>query len=76
MGDFNQQKGRGERDYNARLLKLFGKKDRPHTYYFWDTGISKFQDAGNRVMKAYPGTVSLRLKNRKVVKHGKEKEGS
>jgi len=73
---FNQQKGRGERDHNERLVKLFGKKARPHTYYFWDTGISKFQDAGNRVMKAYPGTGILRLKNRKVVKHGKEKEGS
>lgn len=62
---FNQQKGRVERDHDKKLKRKFGEKKTPKLFYLWDCKIEKFQKAGNRVMKKYPGSAILRLKKRK-----------
>ena len=59
---FNQQKGRVERDHDEKLEKRFGVKATPRVFYMWDARIEKFQKAGNRIMKTYPGSKILRLK--------------
>ncbi len=57
---FNQQIGRIERDHDKELKKLFGPKSTPKLYYFWDVKMDKTKDAGNNIIKHYPGVSVLK----------------
>ena len=58
---FNQQKGRPEREH-GELEELYGVKDQPQAFYFWDSKIEKCQNAGNNIMKKYPDSRILKTK--------------
>jgi len=63
---FNQQKGRIERSHGD-LEKYFGEKAIPKVYYFWDVKMERLKEAGNNIIKAFPSTNILKLKNRKGI---------
>lgn len=51
---FNQQKGRIEREFPG--------KETPRVYYYWDVNMEKLREAGNKIIKAYPGVSVLKVK--------------
>lgn len=52
---FNQQKGRAERWHEGKSI--------PRVYYLWDVKNDRLREAGNQILKLFPGAGVLRLNN-------------
>ena len=50
---FNQQKGRVERWHEGKAI--------PRVFYLWDVKVDRLREAGNTVMKTFPGCTVLRV---------------
>ena len=65
--DFNQMKGRIERNYDKQLEKIFGKKKKPSMDFMWDIKSEKLRRKGKTILNIYANVSVLqrRLKDGK-----------
>jgi hypothetical protein len=62
--DFNQMKGRVERDYDDVLRKLFGKKSKPTFDFLWDTKSEKLRRKGKTILNTYSSVSVIQRRNK------------
>jgi superfamily II DNA or RNA helicase len=63
--DFNQMKGRVERDYDDSLRKKFGKKKKPSMDFLWDVKCEKLRSKGKTILTTYANVNVLQKRRKK-----------